>query len=315
MKHNQKRLDISCFALALVAILLSVTFPAILNIIAPVILFLSVVILGIPHGAIDHIVASKVYGLASTIKDTLLFYGSYLLVMLIVGILWILFPLGGLIFFLIISIYHFGQADGISLLKNYSQTEIILFSWSRGIMIIGLILFAHPYISLPIISAAIRTQPDWLITLYQQHQMLTVAALVPYLWISFRMMLNNRITLSTTRYISESTVIILLFLMVHPLVSFAIYFALWHSAGHISEMRDYFKDNGDNLSIKRFYKLAMPFTLISLVGLGMLFYVHQAFLVGDQMISLLFILISVLTLPHMIVVDKLFQIKIKHSNH
>lgn len=315
MKHKQKIIDLSCLFLAIIAIGMSIILPDFLIYIAPFILFFSVVILGIPHGAIDHIIAAKVYGLNSSLKDTILFYGLYLLVMLIVGVLWIFFPLGGLLFFLLISIYHFGQADGVSLLKGYSRTEMTLFSWSRGIMIIGLILFAHPYISFPIITAAIRAEPEWLNTLYQQHQMLTVAALVPYLWMSFRMMLKNRINLPKSAFASESLVIVLLFLLVHPLVSFAIYFALWHSAGHISEMRAYFKQQGETLSVLRFYKLATPFTIISLLGLVMLFYLHQAFSLGEQMISLLFILISVLTLPHMIVVDKMFQNKTTNADN
>jgi hypothetical protein len=56
-----------------------------------------------------------------------------------------------------------------------------------------------------------------------------------------------------------------------------------------------------------FYRKTIPFTLLSFVGLAILWILMDSFGVREKMISLLFIMISVLTLPHMVVVHYLFS--------
>lgn len=112
---------------------------------------------------------------------------------------------------------------------------------------------------------------------------------------------------SIGRLIADSILLILVLLITGPLIGFALYFALWHSAGHIREMREFFKSRGKDLTIPDFYKKALPFTAVSIVGLGFLAGVNHAFGLDEQFLSLMFILISVLTLPHMFIVDKMYR--------
>ena len=98
-----------------------------------------------------------------------------------------------------------------------------------------------------------------------------------------------------------------LFVAVHPLVAFAIYFGLWHSLGHILELVRFFNRTGEPTSLPGFYRKAALYTVISFVGLGILYAATQSFGLQDQMVALLFILISVMTLPHMIIVERLYQ--------
>jgi len=97
-----------------------------------------------------------------------------------------------------------------------------------------------------------------------------------------------------------------MFLFAHPLVSFGIYFGIWHSLNHFFELRDHLTESESTASFFDLYKRTVPFTLISFVGLFFLWYLLGVTGSENQMISLLFILISVLTLPHMLLINRMY---------
>jgi Brp/Blh family beta-carotene 15,15'-monooxygenase len=129
-----------------------------------------------------------------------------------------------------------------------------------------------------------------------------------YAVVSLLGLITGRITRATS-YIIDSILLILFLWITGPLVGFAIYFALWHSAGHINEMREFFESRGKSLSVGRFYAKALPFTIVSIIGLVLLFFVNVQLNLDNQFISLMFILISVLTLPHMLIVERMYEEK------
>lgn len=306
MRHSSQKFNLSVLAFSVITILASVLFPKYMTDAVPWFLFASVVILGIPHGAIDHIIAADIYGFKNRLRDHLIFYSSYLLVMLAVGLLWFFAPAAGMIFFLLISVYHFGQSDAVALLYTNSRW-ITWFTWIRGGTIIGLIIFVYPEVALPIIETAIRREPDWFDVFYRSSYIISGSIVFVYMIFILLVGMYADLKIKRIQFFTDSAVLILLFLFTHPLIAFAIYFALWHSAGHVQEMISFFAKKGRVISVPKFYKLAIPFTGVSLLGLLLLFYIYRSFSFEDEMVSLLFILISVLTLPHMLVVDKMFK--------
>lgn len=266
------------------------------------ILAFSLLAIGIPHGAIDHIMAEKVYGLDKTWKGRSKFYAGYLGLMMLVGLLWMLNPLAGMLFFFAITVYHFGQAD----FKDVVSSGSYGFPWylARGTLILGLIVFADTGVSLPIMAQALQIESAVLFSfLPDQNAALLILFAVYALSVMFGIftgMLHDG-----WKIVADSALIILLFLQAGPLAGFATYFALWHSAGHVLEMQDYLKNKSRSMSLIQFYKAATPFTLVSLIGLVLLVAVNQAFGLEERFIALMFILISVLTLPHMVIVDRM----------
>ena len=307
MRHSQSALNLATGLSALLFILLSLLFPSITQSAALWIVVASVVVIGIPHGAIDHIMAAELYHLNQTLKDHLLFYASYLLVMIVVGALWILFPEAGMALFLIISIYHFGQADMEDFLENRHAVNR-LFYVSRGLLIIGLIVFSDPLTTYPIMADAMRIDTVSFSGVMPPPNTSMLLIVGVYALVSLFGLATGRIV-RTTNFIIDSLLLILFLWITGPLIGFAIYFALWHSAGHINEMREFFENRGKSLSVSRFYAKALPFTLVSLVGLVLLFFINVQLNLDNQFISLMFILISVLTLPHMLIVERMYEEK------
>lgn len=273
---------------------------------ALVVLSGAVVLTGIPHGAIDHLVAARLYDLRFTWRDQAKFYGGYLALMAAYGALWPVAPAWCLVVFLAMTMYHFGQAD----LAYWGLPPIpARFMYlSRGLFLIGLPIVAFPGIVDPIFEAIGGVQVlDWsLVTTYQTPTLLgLVGQHVGALALAFGA--GDVPVWKGGREGLNVLVLTALFGLVHPLIAFAVYFGLWHSLGHILELIRFFRNQGQKMSIVDFYQKAALFTGLSFVLLGGLYAALHAFGDREEMIALLFILIAVMTLPHMIIVERLYR--------
>lgn len=307
MRHSNRVLTVATASAALAAILLTLLAPGLMDNLSIWLLIASVFIIGIPHGAIDHIIAAELYGLNQTLKDHLLFYSSYLLVMLVVGALWIFYPVAGMAFFLLISVYHFGQADMEDFIEEKAAGNRILHT-NRGLMIIGLIVFSDIDTTYPIMADAMRISREEFSLFMPDSQTAILVVLAVFVLISVIGILKGRIE-NPKSYLLDSSLLAACLLITGPLVGFAIYFALWHSAGHINEMRAFFESKGKSLSVSGFYVKSLPFTIVSVLGLALLVIINYQLNMENQFLSLMFILISVLTLPHMLIVEKMYDEK------
>lgn len=272
-----------------------------------VILFGAVIVTGMPHGAIDHLVAARLYDLDFTWIDQAKFYGSYLILMALYGGFWVVAPVWSLLLFLVMTMYHFGQADlAYWELPPLQARGLYL---SRGLFLIGLPIAAFPTLVDPIFAAIagvqvsawplLETRPDaafW--GLVGQHAAAVALAAVAH----------GADVREWGRETVNVVVLTTLFGVVPPLVAFAVYFGLWHSLGHILEMLRFFRRHDDEpATIQAFYREAALFTILPFIGLAGLYGLTQSFGLQDQMIALLFIIIAVMTLPHMIIVERLYQ--------
>ncbi|MDZ7757319.1 Brp/Blh family beta-carotene 15,15'-dioxygenase [Rhodohalobacter sp.] len=304
MRHSSVQLNRLAVGTSLVLIGIALILPDFLNQLTLPILLASVFIIGIPHGAIDHIMATELYGLKSSLKDHLLFYASYLFIMLIIAVLWIFAPIAGMILFLLISIYHFGQAD----MEDFLDTSAPNYLWYilRGVLIIGLIVFSDPSTTYPIISEAMRMDLIAFEEFMPDASLSVLVLLSLYAAFTLWGILQNHFK-QNIRFVADSALLTGLILVTGPLIGFAIYFALWHSIGHVNEMKEFFESKRKSLSFMEFYKKATPFTLVSLLGLLMLYGINQFLQLEGEFITLMFILISVLTLPHLFIADKMYR--------
>ncbi len=273
-----------------------------------VVLMIAVVLTGIPHGAVDHLVAAELYDLDASWGDQAKFYGFYLALMALYGALWLVAPGLSLGLFLVMTMYHFGQADLAYLSADGRQQRVAYLS--RGLFLIGLPIVAFPEVVAPIFEAIGGIDMlAW--SGLVQHQMAIASGLVVQhgLWLAALWMRDVATPGQLMRELLNLAVLSLLFATVHPLVAFAVYFGFWHSLGHIFELVRFFNRHDQPTSMTDFYRKAALFTVLSFVLLGALYLAGDAFGSQMEMIALLFILISVMTLPHMLIVERLYQQK------
>ena len=293
-------------------------------------LFISLFLFGMPHGGADHLLLWGMLG-----KDS--WYGRivslvlYTLIALSYLIFWDFQPVAAAVFFLGLTIFHWGQGDRyISVLVHQatylsrSQVLTALHILSRGsipILVPGYLgndTYRNVIEALVSSGGKVSYQAEWVSS-------------YPLLFLLIPLGLTSAYILAASICISkeevrplsidsiESLALFGWFLFVPPLWAIGCYFALWHSLRHtlrilstdtsgsqLLESSQYFKLN------IRWLQLSSLMTLIALIGMWIIFALPFS-LRGIELdwLAKALIGISVLTLPHTVVVCGMDRIQLR----
>jgi len=243
-----------------------------------IVLAVGVVLLGLPHGALDPLVARKAFATYER-YSTLVFYVLYFLAVCLYVLLWMRLPTLGLSGFLVISAYHFGSdwyPRGTVLTRlGYGLTVVTLPAVLHGraeAQIFGLLGMVHAQM-LADISRVVAPVA------------VTVGGVGAVLQFTQR-----------RKDLVEFLAIVAGALMLEPLVFFTCYFSLLHSPRHLLE-------TAENLGLVNFQSIALksfPILIATLV-LGGLFYLNlPGSSMSGRIVMTVFIGLAALTVPHML---------------
>ena len=242
-------------------------------------LLITVSIIGIPHGYFDFLIAKKLF---NNYKSWLIkFIFSYLSISIIYLIGWLHFPEIALMFFLVISIYHFGIEETEEIEdKNY----LLIF------------LLGSAPIFIPILFHTSEVFSFFSILLNYTFQPLFVLNELKYIYvILFLLFLINY-----KKLLFLYILLLINFIFLPPLISFILYFCFHHSLRHylysMSDSKIY--PNSLNLRMPAlfFIILTITFTVIAIsLMLELTTYTFQYVI-----IKYIFITLACLTLPHLI---------------
>jgi lycopene beta-cyclase len=261
--------------------------PTLFSWLNAIILIGGVVLVGIPHGAIDHLLDSG--NIDSKIKLTFIF--NYLLKIVLYFILWLILPKLALIVFLMYSIWHFGQNDLIEWKLKLNPFKIIL--W--GFCLFTIILLGHLFETNSILKDLKSYQIPLNISQAKNiSQTMIALTLLWAFWEKKVAILLLSLTLLIGNYL--------------PLISaFGLYFIGQHSLNGWSHLKQGMNSTSKTLTIK-----ALPFTL----GAFLLFFVllfagYNGFLenLKGKEIATIFIFISCISFPHVIEMHRFYKDK------
>ena len=267
-----------------------------------------IALLGIPHGSLDHLAAEA---LAETGQPTrrARFVRNYLVGMAAVAVLWLVAAPLALVGFLALSVHHFGQSD-LAYLGLGGPLQLVL-QWSRGVFLVGLALVAHVDVVAPVVRRLGGGDPvawGWLVgapwlwcgLLVAQH--LVVGAIASH---------RGPRPAVVAREAVAVAVLTLLLVTVDPLLGFAVYFGLWHSLAHLLVLVDLLATGPR--PIRSVARRAAPLTVVSLVGLTAGSTVAVALGGAELLVPVVVVFISMLTLPHMVVVERMWRRSSSHA--
>lgn len=251
-----------------------------------ILLFLVVMLsIGIPHGSVDHIIAF-INPKARKFDSKLLFYIIYLSLIGINILLWIISPFVGLLVFLLISCYHFGETQVI----GYNSTENKLLNFVIGANIL-LSLFLNNILELQEILDVIPQFSNLDLSGFDSVFFLLISVVI--LMISI---VNFDIKRKVPLY-AEITILYMIFFHTDLLTSFALYFGFCHSLPMLMlEFKEFKTDN-----FVKFYLKTLPFTIVSIIFGFLLYQFNNDLFTSDNLILFVFIVISSLTLPHVFI--------------
>ena len=251
-----------------------------------ILLFLVVMLsIGIPHGSVDHIIAF-INPEARKFDSKLIFYVVYLSLIVFNIILWVISPFLGLLVFLIISCYHFGETQVI----GYNTTDNKILNFVIGANIL-LSLFLNNILEL-----------QEILYILPQFSSLDLSAFdsVFFLLVSVAILMLSIVNFEIKRKVplyAEITILYMVFFHTDLLTSFALYFGFCHSLPMLMlEFKEFKTD-----SFMKFYLKTLPFTILSIIFGFLLYQFNNDLLTSDNLILFVFIIISSLTLPHVFI--------------
>jgi Brp/Blh family beta-carotene 15,15'-monooxygenase len=251
---------------------------------------------GIPHGSLDHKIAmhrNKGLGLP---RFLLQYIASALFFLLV----WLFLPGVALILFLLLTAWHFGETDFVIFGCRHRPGWLIL---AYGISLTLWLLGHDP--------AALS---QWLDIITRQSpvskgivQVLTyLPAPLWFALLSLIILLNG--APGSRRVAARLAFLVFLFLLTYTslLTGFILYFAGWHSLHALTHIRRKVFRKEDIISMVR---QALPTTAAALAFLFLVGWLSDGHWLQNNGLPALFILLSMLTLPHMTEMHRLYTRK------
>ncbi len=289
-------------------------------------LIASMVFLGLPHGAVDHLMIPKARNESFSVRWMMKISAVYLLLGTSYLLLWLIQPVLAFALFIAITWFHWGEGElyvvqqlfmDKSLTGVQKTLEVVL----RGAapMILPLIAFPEYYRLIAEATVNLFTSGNTSIALSLPNTAKTLiltayilAALILFVYI-YRGSGNS---LSLKYTVADISILTLFFLTVPPILAIGLYFCLWHSVRHAfrysmldNEPREGLQQGSVMPAARRFFIDSAPLTAVSLVLLGGLYYFLSVSSGLENLIGVYLVLIAVLTLPHIVLMIWLDRIQ------
>ena len=260
-----------------------------------------ILILGIPHGAIDNHLFQK----ENQIR-TSRFIGIYLGVVGLYVLVWLISPVTAYLLFLVLSAYHFGQSQFSHYFKSQSKLKAVLYTIWGVSLIAGLIhLNINEITSLTGEFAEFSMLQSFHDPLL--FEMLFTGSLVSLVvtWIVF----ISYKQLSIQQVAMEALVLTLLlvsFFVTPLLIGFTLYFIILHAFQVMQEEYRYLCLHRRVNNMVQFIKLLLPLTISSILGILLLLVMVHFGLFDWSYGYVLLVSISAITAPHVYVMNRFY---------
>ncbi|MDE0472228.1 MAG: Brp/Blh family beta-carotene 15,15'-dioxygenase [Ekhidna sp.] len=255
-----------------------------------------ILVFGVPHGALDH----KIHLTVNQNTSLKAFLFKYLLVGGFYAIWWILHPKSAIWFFILISSYHFGQETFESYNLKAGWVGRFL---TGGFLVIGSLLFHYEET-----IQFITTIGSGIIPFIQTDTSIFIALLLTLINLTFLAILFFK-TSEKEKYIKLilfCALYVLININYSLLVSFTIYFIFFHSLNAFKHQYEWLKKQYSSYNIRKFFANLSGFSLLAIIGIVLILLLFNLESM-PKMITYFFMLISIITLPHVITFDEFYR--------
>ena len=229
------------------------------------------------------------------------FYTLYLgLIVLFVGA-WLYFPLLSFLFFLILSAFHFGESQFVDAkLSLWKFNPLLFLFW--GLALLATLMY-YNIGELVDITAYFKDTQDFGVV-YNEGLIFYFFAITNLTTVGILLYLFYTKQLTAKRLSSELFLIALIhltFFLFPFIIGFTLYFVVLHSIRVMNQEYLFFKSEDASFGLVEFLKLLLPYSLLSIFFTSVLLVLSHMGYLGISIPFLSIIIISVITLPHAIV--------------
>ena len=221
---------------------------------------------------------------------------------------WIYFPIVCFAIFLVISAYHFGESQFSEISPEVTRMSKMMLRLSWGTLVIAALI----YLNIEELELLFSRFAD----VKALGQLLHVKTFKGILGISTFTTLALLIGLALKGKISYEKVfgeiyilalVVLAFHLLPVILGFTLFFTTLHSLKVLSQEYNYLSHANTKFDLRRFIRLLTPYTLLSVAGIAILLIIRQLGWIPYSAIFLGILGISILTLPHSVVMKSFYR--------
>jgi beta-carotene 15,15'-dioxygenase len=271
-----------------------------------VILLTFVFLIGVPHGALDFLVDEQNEELVKRTFSIKKFVSVYLTRLFAFSLFWFM-PWVAFSLFMVFSIYHFGETDMSSIMKPNKTSTVLYIAY--GSLIFAVLLLSHLSeigASIPIVGGFLNGTTFYVFLERYSNLIIIVLALFFILVVYSLHRKGEIIKIRFSQVIQFSTLLLVISLL-PLLLAFTFYFALWHSILSVRNIFSYFKNFNNSKKFTVFCNKSILFSLLALGSIVGLYFALDYFIPDMNLLFALLIVLSVLTLPHLAVMHRMYK--------
>ncbi len=273
------------------------------------IIFLSgILLLGVPHGAADLLVATQNANSSKILFSKFRFLAVYVSRLLaFAAILWF-FPLAGNLMFIFFAAYHFGETDLYQFKTNTVAGKLFVISY--GLLILSVILLHHFEEVKPLFQlfSAGKENEFFINWLDAKRYNIISASGILFFTATFIYFLRNSNPGSNDKgqFLIRLAVILFIIFNLPMMLGFTFYFVVWHSVLSLNNITTYLRKNNSftQNSIKREILL---YSFLAMGGIALFGLTGFMFISSNAIVGYLFLGLAVLTAPHMQIMHDMYN--------
>lgn len=270
-----------------------------------IIIALIALAIGIPHGALDHLVTLP----RASMSKMVFFITIYTTIAAISVWAILMWPLAGFVGVVIMSSLHFGvgdaafisELDSVQEQKGSNRVAQTFYALSSGTLPVIIPLTNEK--SVTALQSVNKDLLNWHRGFANELMIMTISL--------FILALIAQIIFRRYRDTLDLSILFLLAMIAPPLLAFAAYFGLWHAMRHTARLTSNLKTSSrliqDNKAAAAFRSAIIPgipaLLATFIAALGVTSFTEGGF--GNQYLWISLVLVWALTVPHMMVTAKL----------
>lgn len=274
-----------------------------------VIFIVGIILLGVPHGAADLLVAARNADLSDKIFSKQKFFIVYLGRLILFGCMLFWLPVAGNVLFIFFAAYHFGETDLYQFKTNTLTGKLFVLSY--GMVILFVILLHHFDDVMPIYQLFRSGRENLAVINWisqNRYYFLSFSGILFFISAFIYFLKNRHADHSDTgQFLVRFALILFILFNLPMLLGFTFYFVVWHSLLSLDNIVIYLtKKNA--VSYKVITKQISLYSFLAIAGIGIFGITGFMFINENAVAGYIFLGLAVLTAPHMEIMYEMYGV-------
>jgi beta-carotene 15,15'-dioxygenase len=268
----------------------------------------AIILLGVPHGAADVLVASRTADIGKKVFSKLRFLAIYLgRLFLFAAILWLL-PVIGIVLFICFAAYHFGETDLHQFKTNTFLGKLFVFSY--GLVILSVMVLHHfeevrPIFQLFEAGKKNKIFINW-VDINRYYILSTTGILFFTTTFIYFLRNGNTAIKEKDHFLIHFTIILVILFNLPMLLGFTFYFVIWHSVISLRNIVSYLRNN-NRYPLNIIAKQILLYSMFAITGIGIFGLTGFMLSSSNALAGYIFLGLAVLTAPHMQIMHDMYN--------